>query len=102
MTEYQAWRYLQKKWATAKRFSDGDYYASFNNIKAFGLCSSVLNFEDLAGKITQSQRMEMIAKIPKRRKYHNYDYVWQLNLRGAKARSAFCKRQAEKLRKKPK
>ncbi len=93
MTEREAWLFLADKWDNVEG-DEHPRYVVVNGYEAAGLCPCIDSLES-ADDITPPVAAFMLAKIPKKRDSH--DACWPFTEEGAKARAAFCRKQARLL-----
>ena len=99
LTQRQAWLLLAKAWDKPKK-SDGGYCIGRFE---FGLCQSIWNMETdrLIDKSTSESMQDKVSEGWNRKQYTMFR--WPCNtVAGARARAAFCRKQAAKLVKRKK
>lgn len=93
-TERQAWLYLARLWDKPNRDVNGRHFIFEQHYFVFGLCNSIFRMRNM-GAIDSDTWRSMARRIPGR----GIDMQWSLSKRGAAARARFCRKQADKLRK---
>ena len=96
LTQRQAWLLLAKAWRQAKEEPPGRWSADVGYGVSYGLCPLINDLFN-ENRISEATFRSMDKKVPRRKREV---YAWPLTRAGARARAAFCRRQAAKLVKK--
>lgn len=98
LTEYQAWMKLAKAWDKPSPRSSGDWAVTINGQPHIALCICLIAW------LTDESISEVVFDSMTDKIYQGHDggFRWTLDSKGAKARAAFCRKMAAKVKPKRK